>query len=118
MQSKFPDNVRQYLEWSFNYARAEELQDDSVKGVARAISAGITRGEDAPDEHLIADFLEARVDDLDLASSESLADPDGWAPDPKDRANPLTWVELVAAIRGLEEFPELLEQARAARVEE
>lgn len=116
--SKFPDNVRLYLEWSFNYARAEELQDYSVKGVARAISSGIPRGEDAPDEHLVADFLDARVDDLDLTSNESLCDPSDWTPDPKDRDNPLTWVELVAAVRGLEEFPELLEQAKAAREEE
>jgi hypothetical protein len=118
MISKFPDNVRQYLEWSFNYARAEELSDDSVKGVAREISIGIPRGEDALDEHLAADFLENRVDDLDMTSNESLVDPDNWTPDPRDRDNPLTWVELVAAIRGLEEFPELLEQAKAAREEE
>jgi hypothetical protein len=52
--------IREYLEWSWNYGVAEEMADETTKGIARMISAGIGRGEDQEESDLVADFINLR----------------------------------------------------------
>jgi len=84
-QSCFSPAARAYLEWSWNYGLAQELQDETTKGMARAISCGLTRGEDADDEDLLIDFLELRVDDI---KELTLFEPTVWDPEELTMAHP------------------------------
>jgi hypothetical protein len=59
--SKIQQNrIREYLEWSWNYGIAEEISDETTKGIARMIAAGISKGEDQALDDLIADFINLR----------------------------------------------------------
>jgi hypothetical protein len=99
-QSCFSPAARAYLEWSWNYGLAQELQDETTRGLAKAIECGLTRGEDADDEALIVDFLELRVDDI---KELTLLDPTVWDP---DKGKELTMVHLREEIR---KFPTFLD---------
>lgn len=58
-----PPTIRQHLEWSWNYAIAEQLHDDTIRHNAQWVSAGIGRGEMQTDEDLLQDFVQNRIDE-------------------------------------------------------
>lgn len=58
--------IRQYLCWSWDYGIAEDLSEETTKGVARAISWGINRGAGQDDGDLIADFIDRRCTDGEI----------------------------------------------------
>jgi hypothetical protein len=103
----FSTSAREYLEWSWNYARAEELAEYSTKEVARSISSGIDRGEDVIEENLVEDFLDKRVDDLEAMT---LLQPEQWTPlDAVNRVpdSPFPGLSMEKLVAELRSFPDL-----------
>lgn len=68
--------LRKELEWAYNWLTAISLiEDETIKGIARAISDGIVRGEDATDDQLVESFVDGFTD-ADTGDIES-----EWTPD-------------------------------------
>lgn len=111
--------VRAYLEWSWNYAMAEGLQEELTKGLARAIAAGIVPGADASDHDLVYDYLENRVGDRVAFLSSPIArvnwrevldqPTDWWGNNARSDYWELVFVKFVAELRN---FPGLAEMVR------
>ena len=116
METKLTNEVRSYLEWSWNYSIGERLVEETAKHIANEISSGIDRGEDATDEALVCYWLECRVDDLDALT---LCEPENWEPvhtQFKDEPQ-LGMPVLVAELRALPYFDDCIQEVREARVE-
>jgi len=106
-ESVFVQNVREYLEWSWNYGAAEELAQNSTKGMARLIegSGGILAGADATDEKLVEAFLSDRIADLKTLKPE-----EGWVPEPG--YHKFTLDELIVTLRSFVGIDEILHAFR------
>jgi hypothetical protein len=111
--SSLTQNVRKYLEWSWNFGIAEELAQNSTKGMARLIegSGGIVAGADVDDEELVEAFLSNRIEDL-----KTLQPAEGWNPDVAYHG--FTKDELVAALRSFVGIDELIARASIERGED
>lgn len=105
--------VREYLEWSWDYAQAESLQEESLKGVARAINAGITRGADCSEEDLVDAFLRDRVD-FDYLQELKLSEEDDWSLSGgiQGEFGGLTQAEVEREVRSFPNFQELVDQIK------
>lgn len=98
-QQPLSQPTREYLEWSWNHGIAEMLLEETTGGIARAISVGISRGEDQSDADLIRDWIEQRVN-LETEETE-------WTPD---------HLSILQEIRTHDEYASLLEAVREENI--
>ena len=101
--------VRNFLEWSWDYALAEDFRTYSIKDVAREIGSGVLSGRDAADEVLVRNFLENRVEDLALLTIVG----DGWEPTLKD--NELDLAQLQVELFAFPTFLEIKKEIEEER---
>lgn len=109
--SSFSKLVFEYLAWSWDFALAEGMREDTTKEMARTISAGILRGRNAEDYDLVVDFLTNRVMDL---VSLGLGESSEWALR-EPRETELTYDMVKKELLGYPRFAEALAEVMTAR---